>query len=171
MNRGARGSAVWGAKLGSDGSPRCGKRAQGENRGTAGRMILQGSPGTLPIPAAVAGSFTRASTLFSDTRSDPPGVHLPFHRSLGMSEEPLFGFHWLFLDRRLPVSGRYVDEFFTLVFGERIRGCGDWVCQSEGNRLRLSLPLNCRFSTQSITRSNELACRSRAGRAPVRNRS
>ena len=53
MNRGARGSADWGSKLGSDGSPRCGKRAQGENRGTAGRVILQASPETLPSERAM----------------------------------------------------------------------------------------------------------------------
>jgi hypothetical protein len=48
MNMGARDSAVWGAKLGSDGSPRRAKRVQGENRGTAWRVILQASPATLP---------------------------------------------------------------------------------------------------------------------------
>jgi hypothetical protein len=53
MNMGARGSAVWGAKLGSDGSPRCGKQAQGENWGTAGRVIIQASPVTLLSERAI----------------------------------------------------------------------------------------------------------------------
>jgi hypothetical protein len=46
-NRGLRGSAVWGAKLGSDGSPRRGRRVKGQSRGTGGRVILQARPVTI----------------------------------------------------------------------------------------------------------------------------
>jgi hypothetical protein len=45
---GASGSTVWGAKLGSDGSPRRGRRVKGQSQGTAWRVILQASPVTLP---------------------------------------------------------------------------------------------------------------------------
>jgi hypothetical protein len=50
---GARGSTVWGAKLGSDGSPRRGRRVKGQSRGTDGRGILQASPVTLPSARAM----------------------------------------------------------------------------------------------------------------------
>jgi hypothetical protein len=36
---GARGATLWGAKLGSDGSPRGGRRVKGQSRGTAWRVI------------------------------------------------------------------------------------------------------------------------------------
>jgi hypothetical protein len=42
----ASGSAVWGAKLGSEGSPRRGRRVKGQSRGTAWRVILQARPAT-----------------------------------------------------------------------------------------------------------------------------
>ena len=39
--QGTRGSAVWGAKLGSDGSPRRGRRVKGQSRGDrSGRLVL-----------------------------------------------------------------------------------------------------------------------------------
>jgi hypothetical protein len=50
---GARSSAVWGAKLGSDGSPRRGRRVKSQSRGTAWRVILQASPVTLPSERAM----------------------------------------------------------------------------------------------------------------------
>ena len=50
--QGARSSTVWGAKLGSDGSPRRGRRVKGQSRGTAGRIIHQASPVTLPSERA-----------------------------------------------------------------------------------------------------------------------
>jgi hypothetical protein len=49
----ARGSTVWGAKLGSDGSPRRGRPVKGQSRGTAWRVILQASPVTLPSERAM----------------------------------------------------------------------------------------------------------------------
>src|ERR1035441_3234603 len=49
----ARGSAVWGAKLGSDGPPRRGRRVKGQSRGTAWRVILQASPVTTPAERAM----------------------------------------------------------------------------------------------------------------------
>ena len=48
----ASGSAVWGAKLGSDGSPRRGRRLKAQSRGTAWRMILQASPVIIPPKTA-----------------------------------------------------------------------------------------------------------------------
>src|ERR1019366_5454505 len=48
-NRGPEGSTVWGAKLGSDGSPRRGRRVKGQSRGTAWRVILPASLVTLPL--------------------------------------------------------------------------------------------------------------------------
>jgi hypothetical protein len=50
---GARGSTVWGAKLSSDGSPRHGKRVKGQSRATAGHVILQASPVTIPSARAM----------------------------------------------------------------------------------------------------------------------
>src|ERR1039457_5342813 len=47
-----RASAVWGAKLGSDGSPRRGRQAKDQNRDTAWRVILQASPVTIPSKRA-----------------------------------------------------------------------------------------------------------------------
>ena len=47
------GSPVWGAKVGSDGSPRCGRRVRGQRRGTAWRVILQANPETLPSERAM----------------------------------------------------------------------------------------------------------------------
>jgi hypothetical protein len=52
--QGARGSTVWGAKLGSEGLPRRGKRVKGQSRGTAWRVILQASPVTLPSARAMS---------------------------------------------------------------------------------------------------------------------
>jgi len=52
-NRGQRLDSVWGAKLGSDGSPRRGRRVQGQSRGTARRGVLQASPVTLPSGRAM----------------------------------------------------------------------------------------------------------------------
>jgi hypothetical protein len=52
-NRGPEGSTVWGAKLGSDGSPRRGRRVKGQSRGTAWRVILQARPATLPSERAM----------------------------------------------------------------------------------------------------------------------
>ena len=52
-NRGPEGSTVWGAKLGSDGSPRGGRRVKGQSRGTAWRVILQARPATLPSERAM----------------------------------------------------------------------------------------------------------------------
>src|ERR1019366_5444817 len=45
--KGARSSRVWGAKLGSDGSRRRGRRVKGQSRGTAWRVILKASPATI----------------------------------------------------------------------------------------------------------------------------
>jgi hypothetical protein len=50
---GARGSAVWGAKLGSDGSPRRGRRVKGQSRATVGRVILPANPLTRPSERAM----------------------------------------------------------------------------------------------------------------------
>jgi hypothetical protein len=50
---GASGSAVWGAKLGSEGSPRRERRVKGQSRGTAWRLILQASPVTIPSAGAM----------------------------------------------------------------------------------------------------------------------
>jgi hypothetical protein len=50
---GQRRSAARGAKLGSDGSPRRGRRVKGQSRGTAGRVILRASPVTLPSERAM----------------------------------------------------------------------------------------------------------------------
>ena len=55
---GARGSTVWGAKLGSDGSPRRGRRVKGQSRGTAWRVILQASPVTIPSERAMNLTFS-----------------------------------------------------------------------------------------------------------------
>src|ERR1035438_7507124 len=49
---GTRGSTVWGAKLGSDGSPRRGRRVKGQGRGTAWRVTLQASSVTIPSERA-----------------------------------------------------------------------------------------------------------------------
>src|ERR1035437_1239330 len=50
-----QGSTVWGAKLGSDGSPRRRRRVNvnGQSRGTAWRMILLASPLTMPSERAI----------------------------------------------------------------------------------------------------------------------
>jgi hypothetical protein len=49
---GVSGSTVWGAKLGSDGSPRRGRRVKGQSRSTAGCVSFQASPVTLPSERA-----------------------------------------------------------------------------------------------------------------------
>src|ERR1017187_5316451 len=41
---GASGSTVWGAKLGSDGPPRRGRRVKDQSQGIAWHVILQASP-------------------------------------------------------------------------------------------------------------------------------
>jgi hypothetical protein len=50
---GARGLAIWGAKVGSDGSPRHGSRVESLSRGTAGRVIYQASPVTIQSERAM----------------------------------------------------------------------------------------------------------------------
>ena len=50
---GARGSTVWGAKLGSDEAPRRWRRVKGRSRATAWRVILQASLVTLPSERAM----------------------------------------------------------------------------------------------------------------------
>jgi hypothetical protein len=50
-NRGPE--TVWGAKLGSDGSPGRGRRVKGQSRGTAGGEILRARPVTLPSARAM----------------------------------------------------------------------------------------------------------------------
>jgi hypothetical protein len=49
----ARGSTFWGAKLGSDWPPRHGKRANGQSRGAAWRVILRASPVMIPKERAI----------------------------------------------------------------------------------------------------------------------
>jgi hypothetical protein len=49
----ARGSTVWGSKLGSDGSPRCGRRVEGQSRGTAWHVILQATSVTISSERAM----------------------------------------------------------------------------------------------------------------------
>src|ERR1017187_5766333 len=74
---GARGSATWGAEIGSEESPRYVKAAIGESRGTAWRLILQDSPVTLPSESEtgicqeryLAGSSLRCRTRFSNARA------------------------------------------------------------------------------------------------------
>ena len=49
----ARGSEVWGARPGSDGSPKRGRRLKGRSRGTAWRVSLRASRVTHPSAKAM----------------------------------------------------------------------------------------------------------------------
>ena len=72
---GARGSVVWGGKLGSDGSPRRGRRVQGQSRGTAWRVILQARPVTLTSARAMNRVLLSKGLEINDLGSTTSGTH------------------------------------------------------------------------------------------------
>jgi hypothetical protein len=87
-----RGSTVWGAKLGSDGSPRGGRRVKGQSRGTAWRVIgISGCAGAkCPIFGHPRGPrLHRPNQIrwLGRLTGDSPYTYRPFRGDLGLRRD------------------------------------------------------------------------------------